>query len=168
MCYNFGKRIHIKVEKKGRTARQETEFVLIVKNSIVNKRNRILESGSIKHSVNVVSLLEDPEEHVNECVTANGGSLSITERGRVIIVDAVMENMVKVRRECKGRPPVSDENSLWTVEVPPTIAMYYTRRGFLRGRPTWMVLSNVTKTDSWFAGTSNFSASTMASHLLPL
>ena len=47
--------------------------------------------------MNGVSLLEYPEEDASECGTANGGSLSISWRGSVVIVGTVMGKAVKVK-----------------------------------------------------------------------
>lgn len=58
--------------------KQEPDFVLTVKNITVEERNWILDSGSSKHLLNDLSLLEDSEEHATECVTLNNGSLRIT------------------------------------------------------------------------------------------
>ena len=71
-CSDFKKKI--KHDKK-------VDFVLAVQNTSVDKDLWILDSGSSRHLVSDVDLLENAEEFVIECVAANGGELRITKRG---------------------------------------------------------------------------------------
>ena len=76
---------------------EKVDYVLAVQNASVENDLWILDSGSSRHLVNDVDLLENAEDFVSECVAADGGELRITKRGTVMICVTVMGRPVKVR-----------------------------------------------------------------------
>ena len=57
----------------------------------------ILDSGSSRHLVNDVGMLENPEDYKSECIAADGGPLRVTKRGSVTITTTVMVKVTKLR-----------------------------------------------------------------------
>uniref|UniRef100_A0AAV1T532 Integrase catalytic domain-containing protein n=1 Tax=Peronospora matthiolae TaxID=2874970 RepID=A0AAV1T532_9STRA len=100
-CYSCGKSGHIKAAYPGNKVSRETsvdvDFVLAVGNPSANHGYWILDSGSSRHLVNDVSMLENPEDCQSECIAADGGPLRITKRGSVTITTTVMGKVTKVR-----------------------------------------------------------------------
>lgn len=100
-CYKCGKPGHIKaVCRESSTDLRSTDevyYTLAIGSSSVEEGYWILDSGSSRHLVNNMSVLEDPEDYVSECVAADGGRLRITSRGSAVITTTVMGKTTKVR-----------------------------------------------------------------------
>ena len=76
---------------------EKVDYVLAVQNTSVEKDLWILDSGSSRHLVNDVDLLENADDFVSECVAVDGGELCISKRGTAMICVTVMGWPVKVR-----------------------------------------------------------------------
>ncbi|CAH0491931.1 unnamed protein product [Peronospora farinosa] len=62
----------------------DADFVLTIKESGLDYGLCILDSGSSRHLVNDVGLLEDAKDFASECIAADGGSLKIKAKGHGI------------------------------------------------------------------------------------
>ena len=92
MCCLCGGTGHLKTSCPKKTRRQQNaDFVLTVRSMDEHKTHAltkwVLDSGSGRHLVNDLSLLEDVVDCNHECFTAasDGGTLKITKQGSAMI-----------------------------------------------------------------------------------
>ncbi|KAG3013770.1 hypothetical protein PC121_g14472 [Phytophthora cactorum] len=94
-CFKYGEVGYLKAVCPPRKKKTDVDFTLAVGDSGVIKDDHwILDSGSSRHLVNDVSLLEDVEDFTSEYTTAakDGDTLRASKRGRVVIkADALGE-----------------------------------------------------------------------------
>eukprot|EP00644_Phytophthora_capsici_P017110 jgi/Phyca11/46259/gw1.96.28.1 len=75
----------------------DADYVLAVDNNELDKAHWILDTGSSRHLVNDLNLLEDAEDFESQCVAADGGTLKVTKRGSVMLETTAMGKRTKVK-----------------------------------------------------------------------
>ncbi|GMF30940.1 unnamed protein product [Phytophthora lilii] len=101
-CFRCGKQGHLKAacksKRKGGGKGGGADYVLAVDHDEMDKDHRILDTGSSRHFVNDVSLLEDAEDFESQCIAADGRTVKVTKRGSVMLETTVMGK--KTRGSC--------------------------------------------------------------------
>jgi len=75
----------------------DVDYTLAVGHDELDKGHWILDTGSSRHLVNDVNLLEDAEDFESQCVAADGGTLKVTKRGSVMLETTAMGKKTKVK-----------------------------------------------------------------------
>ncbi|KAG3075450.1 hypothetical protein PC121_g8033 [Phytophthora cactorum] len=100
-CFKCGKPGHLKAvctsKKTDWRDTGDADFVLTVDDSETKAWVWILDSGSSRHLVNDLALLEDLVDYEIQCVAADGGTLRVSKRGSVMLVTTAMGNPTRVR-----------------------------------------------------------------------
>jgi len=100
-CFGCGKQGHLKAacpsKKKKGDQGGDVDYTLAVGHDELDKGHWILDTGSSRHLVNDVNLLEDAEDFESQCVAADGGTLKVTKRGSVMLETTAMGKKTKVK-----------------------------------------------------------------------
>jgi len=100
-CFGCGKQGHLKAacpsKKKNWNQGGDVDYTLAVGHDELDKGHWILDTGSSRHLVNDVNLLEDAEDFKSQCVAADGGTLKVTKRGSVMLETTAMGKKTKVK-----------------------------------------------------------------------